>query len=72
MNTRISTDLGNPVWLKLLKMEAHETDSSVKDVLVRALEGHFAHRLETKALQKASEAVFTEWDDPRDAEYDSL
>lgn len=72
MNTRISTDLGDPIWLRLLKMESQETGSSVKEVLIRALEGYFSHRLETKALQKASEKVFEEWNDPRDSEYDDL
>ncbi len=72
MSSRISTDLGNPVWVRLLKLEAQETDSSMKEVLVRALDAYFAHRLETKALQAASEAIFSEWNDPRDAEYDHL
>lgn len=72
MNTRISTDLGNPVWMRLLKMESQETGSSVKDILIRALEGYFSHRLETKALQKASEKIFEEWNDPKDSEYDDL
>lgn len=72
MNTRISTDLGDPVWMRLLKMESQETGAPVKEVLIRALEGYFAHRLETKALQKAAEKVFEEWNDPRDSEYDDL
>lgn len=72
LKTRISTDLGNPVLLKLLKIEAQETQTSVKDVLVRALESYFAHRLETRALLRASESVFEEWNDPKDSEYDRL
>ncbi len=72
MKTRISTDLGDPIWIKLLKNEAQETDSSMKEVLVRALESYFAHRLEMKALQKAAEAVFVEWDTPLDSDYDKL
>jgi hypothetical protein len=72
MNTRLSADLGDPTWMRLLKLESQETGSSVKDVLIRALEGYFCHRLETKALQKASEKVFEEWNDPRDSEYDAL
>lgn len=71
-SARISMDLGNPIWLRLLKQEAQETDSSMKDVLVKALEGYFAHRLETKALLKASESVFEAWDNPLDSEYDKL
>jgi hypothetical protein len=72
MQTRISTDLGDPRLMKLLKLEAQETGSSVKDVLIRALEGYFAHRLETKALLKASESIFEEWNDPKDSDYDKL
>jgi len=72
MGTRISTDLGDPRLLKLLKNEATERDTTVKDVLVRALEAYFAERLETKALAKLAESSFTEWDDPRDADYDRL
>ena len=72
MNSRISTDLGNPLLLRLLKLEAQETGTSVKDTLIRALEAYFAHRLETKAIERASEKVFAEWSDPRDSDYDKL
>jgi len=72
VGTRISTDLGDPRLVKLLKAEANERDTSVKEVLVRALESYFADRLETKALAKIAEASFCEWDDPRDADYDRL
>jgi hypothetical protein len=72
MGTRISTDLGDPRLLKLLKSEANERDSTVKEVLTRALEAYFADRLETKALAKLAESSFGEWDDPRDADYDRL
>lgn len=72
MGTRISTDLADPRLVRLLKMEAHETDTTIKDVLSRALEAWFAERLENKALAKLSESAFREWDDPRDADYDRL
>lgn len=72
MKTRISTDLGDPRLMKLLKMEAQESSISLKEVLVQALESYFSHRLETKALIKASESVFEEWDNPLDADYDKL
>jgi hypothetical protein len=72
MGTRISTDLGDPRLLRLLKAEANERDSSIKEVLTRALEAYFADRLETRALAKLAEASFSEWNDPRDAEYDDL
>lgn len=72
MKTRISTDLGDPRLIRLLKLEAEETNSSMKGVLIRALESYFAHRLETKALLKASESIFNEWNNPLDAEYDRI
>jgi hypothetical protein len=72
MGTRISTDLSDPRLVKLLKAEAIERDTTIKEVLTRALEAYFADRLETKALAKLAEASFSEWDDPRDAEYDKL
>lgn len=72
MSTRISTDLGDPRLMRLLKAEAAERETSVKEVLTRALEAYFAERLETKALAKLAESSFSEWNDPRDAEYDSL
>jgi hypothetical protein len=49
-----------------------ESDSTIKNVLIRASESYFAHKLETHALLRASEAVFKEWDNPLDAEYDRL
>ena len=65
-------DLGNPLILRLVKLEAQETDSSMKEVILRALESYFSHRLETKALLAAAESVFEEWNDPRDSDYDRL
>jgi hypothetical protein len=72
MSTRISTDLADPRLVKLLKAEAIERDTTVKEVLTRALEAYFADRLESKALAKLAESSFSEWDDPRDADYDKL
>jgi hypothetical protein len=72
MGTRISTDLGDSRLVKLLKVEANERDTTVKEVLTRALEAYFADRLETKALAKLAESSFSEWNDPRDADYDRL
>ena len=37
MGTRLSTDLGDPRLLKLLKIEANERGTTVKEVLSRAL-----------------------------------
>lgn len=72
VSARISTDLGDPQLLRLLKHEAQVADLSIKEVLVKALEYYFANKLETKALQKISEPIFEEWNDPRDADYDRL
>jgi hypothetical protein len=72
MGTRISTDLSDPRLVRLLKAEALERETTIKDVLSRALEAYFADRLETKAFAKLAESSFSEWDDPRDAEYDRL
>lgn len=72
MGSRISTDLSDPRLLKLLKAEAHERETTIKDVLSRALEAYFGERLETKAIGRLSESAFGEWDDPRDADYDKL
>lgn len=72
MKTRISTDLRDPNLIKLLKLEAQETDSTMTQVLVRALESYFFHRLETRALLKASEETFSEWNNVLDADYDRL
>lgn len=70
--TRLTTDFGDPRLIKLLKLESQEKGLSMRKVLIKALEGYFAHLLETKALAKASESAFEEWNDPRDSEYDTL
>jgi hypothetical protein len=72
MQTRISTDLGDPRLMRLLKAEAAERATTVKDVLTRALDAYFAERLETKALARLAESSFDEWNDVRDADYDRL
>ena len=71
-NTRLTVDFGDSRLIKLLKLECQEKGGSMREVLIKALEGYFAHLLETKALARASESVFEEWNDPRDSEYDSL
>lgn len=72
VKARISTDLGDPRLLKLLKAEANEKSTSIKEVLIMALESYFSHRLENKSLQRACEGAFDEWEDPKDSEYDKL
>ncbi len=70
--TRLSVDLEDPYLLKLLKEEAALSKKSIKDVLTVALEMYFFNRLKKEPLVKASESVFKEWSDTRDAEYDDL
>lgn len=72
MSSRITTDLESPQLLRLLKLEAQNNRIAMKEVIIRALESYFFHRLETKALEHLSEQVFTEWNDKRDAEYDKI
>jgi hypothetical protein len=72
VGARISTELADPRLLRLLKAEANERDTTIKEVLTAALEAYFADRLETKALAKLAESSFREWDDPRDRDYDRL
>lgn len=72
MQTRLSIDLGDPSLARLVRMEAHDTDSTIREVCIRALESYLANKLETRALLKAAESSFEEWNDPRDADYDAL
>ena len=72
MKTRLSTDLGDPKLLKLLKAEANEKSTTIKEVLITALESYFAHRIENKDVARASESAFEEWNDPKDSGYDEL
>ena len=72
MNTRISTDLGDPKLMRLLKLEAQQTHTTMKEVIKKVLESYFFHKLELKALQMASESAFEDWDNELDAEYDNL
>jgi hypothetical protein len=50
INTRITTDLGDPSLILLLKTEAQMNNTSMREVLIKALESYFSHSLETKAL----------------------
>lgn len=72
MKARLSTDLGDPQLLKLLKAEANEKGSSVKEVVITALEAYFSHRIENKMLSRGTEKVFSEWDDSKDSDYDQI
>jgi len=42
--------------MRLLKAEANERGTTVKEVLTRALEAYFADRLESNALAKLAES----------------
>ena len=70
--TRITADLGNPKWLKLLKLEASQRGVKMRDVLISALETYFADAVETRSLLKAAETTFEEWDNPQDRAYDDV
>ena len=70
MKTRIATDLGDPIWIKLLKAESQASDTSMKEVLIRALDFYFSHRLDMQAFAHSAETVFSEWDNPLDSDYD--
>lgn len=72
MRTRLSIDLGDARLMRLLKAEAQERDTSVKEVIVTALEAYFDGRFETEALARLSESTFAEWHAARDSEYDRL
>jgi len=58
--------------MRLLKADAQERNTSVKEVLLTALEAYFAPHPGTNALAGLSERTFTEWDDPRDSAYDRM
>ena len=60
MKARLSTDLGDPRLLKLLKAEATERETSIKEVLVTALECYFSHRIETKSLNRIVDDIFSD------------
>ncbi len=70
MNTMISADLKDPKLFRLLKLEAQLSNTSMRKVLVNALESYFAFQLETRAVTKLAESMFEEWDNPLDADYD--
>ncbi len=72
MGTRITADLEDANLIKLLKLEAQNTNSSMKGVLIKALESYFHNLLETRTVSKMSEEVFKEWEDKRDTDYDML
>lgn len=72
MNTRLTIDLKNEHILRLLRHEAADRGRSLRDIIVEALTSYFSHKRENKALLKLAEKSFTEWDNPKDSDYDHL
>ena len=72
MNTRITIDLHDPDLLRLLKLEAAQEGTPIREVIVKALEGYFSARRENRAVMTLAEKVFSEWDNPKDSDYDRL
>lgn len=72
MNTRITIDLHDPQLLKLLRLEAAQEGKALREVIVKALESYFSSKRENRAVMKLAEKVFSEWDNPKDSEYDRL
>ena len=72
MSTRLTVDLGDPQLVRLVRMEAARESTSIRDVVVRALEAYLSGRRENQALTKLAAAAFEEWDNPEDSAYDGL
>lgn len=72
MGTRLTIDLGDPQLLRLLRHEAADTGQSLRDIVIEALTGYFSGKRENIAIAKLAESAFAEWDNPKDAEYDSI
>ena len=72
MNTRITIDLHDLNLLRLLRLEAAQEGTEIREVVVRALEGYFSSRKENRSIMKLAEKVFSEWDNPKDSDYDRL
>ncbi len=72
MNTRLTIDLGSPQLLTLLRLEAAHKGQAIREVVIKALESYFSHKRENQAILKLAEKAFSEWDNPKDSEYDRL
>ena len=72
MHTRITLDLRDPQLVKLLRLEAAHGGKTIRDIVATALEGYFSARRENRAVMKLAERVFSEWDNPKDSDYDRL
>ena len=72
MNTKITLDLGKPQLLQLLRFESAKTGTSMKDLIVKAIEAYFVGEQEYQAMLRAAEQSFASWNNAKDAAYDQL
>jgi hypothetical protein len=72
MTTRITVDLRDPQLLKLLRLEAAQEGKTIREIVAVALEGYFSAKRENHAVMKLAEQAFSEWDNPKDSEYDGV
>lgn len=72
MNTRITVDLRSPQLPRMLRVEAAQEGKSIREIVAPALDLYFSSRRENQAVMKIAEEVFSEWDNPKDSEYDRL
>lgn len=72
MSNRITVDLQTPELLKLLRWEATERSTTIREIVVEALENYFSSRLENQALLNYADSIFTEWENEEDSIYDQL
>ena len=70
MQTRITVDLGNSGLAKLLRLEAAQEGTAVREVVIHALESYFSAKRENWATMKLAERAFSEWDNAKDSQYD--
>lgn len=72
MNTRLTIDFKNPLYLKQLKIASAEKQKSIREIVIEALDTYFSNYLENRAVQKLAEKTFEEWNNPFDATYDKM
>ncbi len=72
-NYKISFDLSDhPQVVDMLRLVAAKEGLSQKAVLLEALKGYFANKVENMMVSRVAEKAFAEWDNAEDAIYDSL
>jgi hypothetical protein len=69
---RITVDLGDERLVRGLELEAIRENTSVKEVVARAVRAYLSSRHEDFGLLGLAERAFAEWENPEDAEYDRL